>query len=164
MRKPQTSPTSPPSAGEDRRGESGHLGYLLRQANVAFRARLERALADLHVTQPQFVVLTMIGAYPGLSNADLARASLLTPQTLSVIVANLRKAGLVAAQPHPIHGRIVQLGLTPSGERTLAGCRERVATLETRLTQDLSRDEERAIRGWLVRIAVEGASGSGAVR
>ena len=38
-----------------------------------------RALDDLGVTGPQFVVLTLVGAYPGLSNADLARLSHLTP-------------------------------------------------------------------------------------
>ena len=30
----------------------------------------------------------MIGAYPGLSNADLARVAVLTPQTTNAIVAN----------------------------------------------------------------------------
>src|SRR5580704_12010022 len=67
-----------PKPGEGKRGEQGYLGYLLRQAAGAHRLRMERALADLDVTPPQFMVLTMLAAYPGHSNADLARVALLT--------------------------------------------------------------------------------------
>jgi DNA-binding MarR family transcriptional regulator len=35
--------------------------------------------------------LTMLAAYPGHSNADLARVAVLTPQTMSLIVANLER-------------------------------------------------------------------------
>jgi DNA-binding MarR family transcriptional regulator len=125
MRKPvmhksrsSAAPPRPPAPGEGKRGTEGYLGYLLRQAAVAYRTRLERALAELEVTQPQFAVLTMVAAYPGLSNADLARLSLLTPQTVSVIVANLKRSGLLASQPHAVHGRIRQLALTSRGEKS----------------------------------------------
>jgi hypothetical protein len=79
----------PPPPGQGKRGEKGYLGYLLRQAQAAARLTLERALADLGITPPQFVVLTMLRAYPGLSGADLARLALLTPQTVGVIIRNL---------------------------------------------------------------------------
>ncbi len=55
----------PPPPGEGKRGEQGYLAYLLRQAQAATRLTMERALADLGVTPPQFVVLTMLKAYPG---------------------------------------------------------------------------------------------------
>ena len=81
----------PPPPGEGKRGEQGHLAYLLRQAQAAARLTMERALAELGVTTPQFVVLTMLKAYPGLSGADLARVALLTPQTVGVIIRNLER-------------------------------------------------------------------------
>ena len=62
-----------PKAGEGKRGPEGHLGYLVRQANVAVRAAMEKALADIDATPAQFAVLTMIVAYPGISGAELAR-------------------------------------------------------------------------------------------
>lgn len=151
-----------PGPGEGKRGVEGHLGYLLRQAGAGVRARIEHALADLGVTQPQFVVLTMIGAYPGLSNADLARLALQTPQTVSVIVANLKRAGMVASRPHAVHGRIRQLDLTDAGRETLRRCRQRVGRVERQLTEGLSAKDEAAIRRWLVRLAAENAgAGSG---
>ncbi|SMF47947.1 DNA-binding transcriptional regulator, MarR family [Tistlia consotensis] len=164
MRKPSPSSCLPgppslapqlPEPGEAKRGEQGHLGYLLRQASVALRTRMERALADLEVTPPQFVVLTMVGAYPGLSNADLARLSLLKPQTVSVIVGNLKRSGALVSRPHPVHGRIRQLALSETGERSLARCRRRVDALERRLAAGLSAAEEAAVRRWLVSVALE---------
>ncbi|MFN5716366.1 MAG: MarR family transcriptional regulator, partial [Bradyrhizobium sp.] len=56
-----------PPPGQGKRGEQGYLAYLLRQAHAASRLSMERALAQLGVTSPQFVVLTMLKAYPGLS-------------------------------------------------------------------------------------------------
>jgi DNA-binding MarR family transcriptional regulator len=145
-----------PRPGEGKRGEDGYIGYLLRQAGGAYRLRTERALADLAVTPPQFVVLTMLVAYPDLSGADLARLAMLTPQTVSVIVANLERAGSVMRRAHPVHGRIQTLEVTESGKALLAQCRERVQKLEAQLVVGLTAEEQRTIRRWLASVAVEG--------
>lgn len=155
----KTNPPSIPAPGEGKRGEDGYMGYLLRQAAGAHRLRLERALADLGVTQPQFAVLTMLAAYPGLSNADVARLALLTPQTVSVIVANLERAGSLGRKPHAVHGRIQHLDLSDSGTALLKTCRERVHALEKELARDLSGEEERTVRRWLVAVATASTTG-----
>ncbi|MVA25700.1 MarR family transcriptional regulator [Agrobacterium vitis] len=142
-----------PEAGQGKRGEDGYLGYLLRQGANAYRNRVEQDLDDLHLTQPQFSVLTMLAAYPGHSSADMARLSLLTPQTMTVIVANLMKAGLVERRPHPIHGRIQQLDLTEIGHHRLNEAKKRVYALENELITGLSQNDETVIRCWLVRLA-----------
>ncbi|QEL55420.1 MarR family winged helix-turn-helix transcriptional regulator [Chromobacterium paludis] len=142
-----------PAPGEGKRGEDGHIGYLLRQAAAAHHLRMERALADLAITPPQFSVLTMLAAYPGHSNADLARLAMLTPQTVSVIVANLKKAGLVEATPHARHGRIVHLQLSGRGAELLEESKRRVSVLEKNMLEQLSGEDELAIRRWLARLA-----------
>ncbi|WP_343714611.1 MarR family transcriptional regulator [Inquilinus sp.] len=145
-----------PRPGEGKRGEAGYFGYLLRQAGGAYRLRMERALADLEVTPPQFTALTMIAAYPGLSSADVARLAVLTPQTVSVIIANLERAGSVRRRPHPVHGRILTLEITDNGQTLLARCRERVLVLEKQLAAGLTAEEEAVIRRWLAAVAAEG--------
>src|SRR5712691_11296350 len=127
-----------PRPGERKRGEAGYLGYLLRQAAGAYRLRMERALAEIEITPPQFSVLTMLAAYPGHSNADLARIALLTPQTVSVIVSNLIRIGAVVRRPHAIHGRIQHLELSRSGHALLAKCRTRAHAVERDLNTGLS--------------------------
>ena len=154
MRKSPTS-ASFPKIGEGKRGIEGYLGYLLRQAGAAYRLRMEHALSDLGVTPPQFSVLTMLVAYPGLSNADLARLSLLTPQTVSVIVANLERSDRITRRSHATHGRIQHLDVTDVGKRLLAKCRLRVHALERQLAAEISPEQEQAIRHWLVSVATE---------
>jgi len=145
----------PPPPGQGKRGEAGHLGYLLRQAQAASRLAMERALARLGVTPPQFVVLTMLRAYPGLSGADLARVALLTPQTVGVIIRNLERDGAIVKSPHPVHGRMLQWTLTRRGNARLKTCRRHVMALELRLAAGLNRKTRAAIRGWLSKIATD---------
>jgi DNA-binding MarR family transcriptional regulator len=145
----------PPPPGQGKRGEQGYLAYLLRQAQAAARLAMERALADLGVTPPQFVVLTMLRAYPGLSGADLARVALLTPQTVGVIIRNLERDGAIRKTPHPIHGRVLQWALTRRGETRLDKCRRRALGIERRLMAGLPKQAQLTVRRWLARIAAD---------
>jgi DNA-binding MarR family transcriptional regulator len=139
-----------PSPGQGKRGEEGYLGYLLRQAQAAARLTLERALAELGVTPPQFIVLTMLKAYPGLSGADLARVAL-----LGVIIRNLERDRAIRKAPHPVHGRVLQWTVTRRGLMLLEKCRRPVIALERRLAAGLSPQALRAIRRWLAQIAAD---------
>ena len=138
-----------PSPGEGKRGPEGHLGYLLRQAQASVRGAMDRTLSDLGVTSPQFAVLTMIVAYPGVSGADLARLTYLTPQTINVIVGNLERGGAIEKSAHATHGRILRLHATAKGQALLKRCRSRVADIESEIAGLLGKDEERIIRRWL---------------
>jgi DNA-binding MarR family transcriptional regulator len=158
-RKPLPAPdragVRPPSPGKGKRGEQGHLAYLLRQAQAATRLTLERRLADLGITPPQFAVLTMLRAYPGLSGADLARVALLTPQTVGVIIRNLERDGAIKKTPHPVHGRVLQWTLTRGGGALLDQCRRPVQALERRLIAGLGAKAQATVRRWLSKIAAD---------
>jgi len=145
----------PPPPGQGKRGEQGYLAYLLRQAQAATRLAMERALADLGATPPQFVVLTMLRAYPGLSGADLARVAMLTPQTTGVIIRNLERDGAIRKTPHPVHGRVLQWTVTRRGAALLDKCRRHAQVIERRLVAGLSANGQRTIRRWLAQIAAD---------
>ncbi|MES2414959.1 MAG: MarR family transcriptional regulator [Pseudomonadota bacterium] len=142
-----------PAPGEGKRGEQGHIGYLLRQAGVVHRVMMEAALADVDVTLPQFLALTMLVAYPGASGAELARLSLLTPATMSVIITNLEKAGMVMRRAHAVHGRIQHIEVTEAGKKLLAQCKLRATRAEAQLLDGVSAADEKAVRRWLAGIA-----------
>ena len=152
---PDLAGVRPPPPGRGKRGEQGHLAYLLRQAQAATRLTLERRLADLGITPPQFAVLTMLRAYPGLSGADLARVALLTPQTVGVIIRNLERDGAIKKTPHPVHGRVLQWTLTRRGGALLDKCRRPVQALERRLMAGLSATAQATVRRWLSKIAAD---------
>ena len=155
--KPAASPPAPavPPPGQGKRSEQGYLAYLLRQAQAAARLTLERSLWEIGVTPPQFIVLTMLKAYPGLSGADLARVALLTPQTVGVIIRNLERDGAIQKTPHPVHGRALQWTLTQHGLTLLEKCRRPVVALERRLASGLTPQALAAIRRWLAQIAAD---------
>jgi DNA-binding MarR family transcriptional regulator len=152
---PELAGVRPPPPGRGKRGENGYLAYLLRQAQAATRLTLERALADLGVTPPQFAVLTMLRAYPGLSGADLARVALLTPQTVGVIIRNLERSGAIKKTPHPVHGRVLMWTLTRRGGTLLDKCGRHVRALERRLATGLTAKAQTTVRRWLSKIAAD---------
>jgi DNA-binding MarR family transcriptional regulator len=135
-------PGKVPRPGEGKRGPQGHLGYLVRQASVA-------VLADIEITPPQFSVLTMIVSYPGVSGADLARLTFLTPQTINVIVRNLERMGAIRKAADAEHGRILRLTATAKGQALLKRCRARVREVDDRLAALVGRDDEKVVRRWL---------------
>ena len=129
------------------------LDDLLRRAAATQRLGVERALADLGVTPTQCAVLAVVVATPGLSNAEVARIERLTPQTTSLVLANLERKGLVARRPHETHGRILRAEATEAGSRMLAECRARLAGPCRRLAAAAPPDGEREIKAWLARLA-----------
>ncbi len=155
VQNPDPAGIRPLPPGRGKRSEKGYLAHLLRQAQAAARLALERALADLGVTPPQFALLTMLRAYPGLSGADLARVALLTPQTVGVIISNLERDGAVRKTPHPVHGRVLQWSLTRRGATLLDKCRRHAMALERRLMSGLGAKGQATVRRWLSKIAAE---------
>ena len=97
----------------------------------------------------------MIVAYPGVSGAELARLTFLTPQTINVIVRNLVRGGTIEKTAHAVHGRVLRLTATAKGQALLKRCRSRVQEVEGRIAGLAGKDEEKAVRRWLVAVAEE---------
>jgi hypothetical protein len=89
----------PTNLGDGFRGPDGRVGYLLRQAHQAFRTAAQAELATLELTFPQYSVLSVADAEPGLSGAELARDTMLTPQTTNEIITLLVAADLLERRP-----------------------------------------------------------------
>jgi len=142
-----------PGLGEGKRGARGHIGYLLRQATFAVRSVHDAALEKAGLTVPQFLVLNLLDAYPGISGADLARIAQLTPQTINLIVRKLEQDGLIVRREHESHGRVLRMTLTPAGRARLKRCKALSKTIERRLLALLDRPTERKVRRWLIEVA-----------
>jgi DNA-binding MarR family transcriptional regulator len=142
-----------PEVGEAKRGLEGYLTYLLRQANASVRLALDRALAEEGVTFPQHSALTMIRAYEAISAADLARLTMLTPQTVNGVVRALEARGAIRKEPDVTHGRILRLAMTPEGRALNTRCRALTAPIEAAIEAQIPAQLEGAIRQWLVQVA-----------
>ena len=149
----------PTSIGTGFRGPAGRIGYLLRQAHQAFRAAAQAELAALGLTLPQYSVLSVAGAEPGLSGAELARDSMLTPQTTNEIIALLVKAKLLERRPDARDRRVRRMIVTEAGQELLARARPAVHVVERRMTASLSDADLALLRGWLSDCARNLAAG-----
>jgi len=88
-------------------------------------------------------VLSILRDRTGLSNAQLARRSFVTPQSMNEVIASLERDGLVARSPAANHGRVLETSVTEAGLAVLARCDEAVNEMEGRMLGDLD-DEARA--------------------
>jgi DNA-binding MarR family transcriptional regulator len=141
-----------PKAGEGKRGEDGHVGYLMRQASAAMKQSFERRLRPLGLTHPQFVILTMCKAYGARSGADLAHLAHLTPQTVTVITSNLVRARYLKRQPDPNHAKVVLFAITEKGAGLLAKARTMLEEVEASFTSGLTSIQLNLIQKWLVSV------------
>ena len=142
-----------PRVGERYRGVEGHSGYLLRQAWQAFRGAMENALRAHGLSGAQYAALGVLARDPGMSGADLARASGTTPQAMNGVVVTLERDGLVERRPHATHGRILEIRLTPEGKRRLDAASPAVRKLERTIEEGLTTDQVAAVKTWLVDAA-----------
>ena len=104
--------------------------YLVRQANAAVRARLERCLRDTNITISQYTVMSQLASRNALSSAKLARINHVSPQTMNELVVNLAGRGLVERQEDADNRRILLVSLTEEGRATLKECDRLVDKLE----------------------------------
>lgn len=78
--------------------------YAVGRFHTALRAVLSQSLKAHDLTVPEFTALSVLSRRSGLSNAQLARRSLVTPQAMNQVLASLEGKGLVARQQASGHG------------------------------------------------------------
>src|SRR4051794_21952686 len=145
--------TRAPEPGQQYRGVEGHLGYLLRQAQHAFATAMDERLRSHGLTRPQFGVLSVLVADPGLSAADLARAAMVTPQAINLLVSALEQDGLIRREKHPTHGRVRRLFPTEAGKRRVREAYPTVIQLEEEIAASMSDRQLATVKRWLVEVA-----------
>lgn len=125
------------------------VGYELKRAQQALRLKMDRTLRDLGLTTPQYAALAALEQNPGASNAALARACFMTPQTMLEILKGLEKLGWVVRQAHPEHGRILRTLLNEEGKRRLQQAHSRIVQIETQMLKGLDAAAQQQLRHWL---------------
>lgn len=142
-----------PSSGE------GWIGYGLKIAQYRLRQRLEAELAGTGVSVSQNAVLLAIGDSPRISNASLARAAFVTPQSMQGMLVTLERDGFIVRTPHPEHGRIIMTELTKKGRTAAQAGMIAAEAVERQMLSNLTDDEAELLRDLLQRCAdaLEGA-------
>lgn len=107
--------------------------WTLVQAGHVIGRRFHAAFAEVGLTPTQFGVLLELDLHPGMTNGQLARSVLVTPQSTSELMASLQKLGLVHRDTPVGRGHPVPAQLTPAGRAVLARCTTAVADVQASL-------------------------------
>ncbi|MFF0431759.1 MarR family winged helix-turn-helix transcriptional regulator [Streptomyces sp. NPDC004327] len=127
------------------------LLYSVKQVELATRARLDDLLKPSGVTALQYTALTVLERRDGMSAAELARNSFVTPQSMSDLVGALERRGLISRSPDPVSRRRHVISLTDDGRALLALHAPAVRQLEDEMLKDFTAGERTVFRDLLNR-------------
>lgn len=117
-----------------------HLGYFLRRAQVWVFQDFIKTLSAVDLRPAQYSVLVVIGANPGLSQAELADRLAIERARLVHMLDHLQKRGLTERLPSPTDRRTHALQLTREGQKVLKRAKALANKHEERLAQRLGPD------------------------
>jgi DNA-binding MarR family transcriptional regulator len=125
------------------------ITYLVEQLERAVRQSTDRVVRRYGLTTPQFTALSILAQHPGMSSAQLARRSFVTPQAANELVAALERKGLVRRHADIHNLRVLEMHLTEGGEHTLEQCSHGVLDLERRMLAGLTPEAGAQLRALL---------------
>lgn len=141
----------PVEEGLDEDSADVRISYVLGRLDRALRQHLDHVLAPLEVTTPQFTALSVLSRRDALSNAQLARRSLITPQSMFAVLRALERKGLIARSTSPDHGRVRHTRLTPAGRELMVRCDAAVDAVERQMLGAFSAAERQTLMGLATR-------------
>jgi DNA-binding MarR family transcriptional regulator len=127
------------------------LSYVIGRLERVLRRRLTAAVEPNGLTLPAYTALSVLRAQNGLSNAQLARRSFVTPQSMSEVLTLLVDKGYVRRRADPGHGRVIRTELTTSGRRALERCDRAVDLVEQEMLGDFDAGEVTSLGRQLIR-------------
>ncbi|MFD7744730.1 MarR family winged helix-turn-helix transcriptional regulator [Streptomyces sp. NPDC059698] len=128
------------------------LGNTIKRAEQALIARKTQAMRQFDLTVPQYSVLLLLSLFPsGMSAAQLARESMVTPQTMSTVLANLEKHGLMEREPSPLHQKVIVNKLTRAGRAVLKKADKEAVRVEDGLRAEYTPEEFEQFEDFLER-------------
>ncbi|GIE87523.1 MarR family winged helix-turn-helix transcriptional regulator [Actinoplanes regularis] len=114
------------------------LLYLVKQLELAVRARLDELVRRHGITALQYTALTVLERHDGLSAAQLARDSFVTAQSMADMVRTLETRALIRRERNPANRRELLIHLTDEGRSLLAAVEAPVRELEARMIAKLT--------------------------
>jgi DNA-binding MarR family transcriptional regulator len=124
--------------------------YLLKQVELASRARLDEIVRPAGLTALQYTALTVLERHDDMSSAQLARRSFVTAQSMADMINALEGRALIERHRDRADRRRLVVSLTAQGRALLDRYRPEVAALEQTMLAGLSGPEAATLRAALV--------------
>lgn len=99
---------------------AGWVGFNLRMAQAAAFQAFSRLAKEIGTRPGRFATLMLIGRNPGISQTALSRANGRDKSSLTPVLNDLARRGLITRRRTRTDQRAYRLTLTPAGRRLLA--------------------------------------------
>lgn len=119
--------------------------YLLGRVDHGVRRRLAKRAERWDLSVAEFTTLSVLRARPGLSNAQLARRALTSPQSINGVLGGLEKRGLITRTVDPGHRRILRATLTPRGAAVIRAAEASINELQEELLDGIPAHERELV-------------------
>src|SRR5689334_1966789 len=122
------------------------VSYLVKWVERGLRTQLDAVLAGYDLTTPEYTALSVLHERDGLSSAQLARRTFVTPQAMNQLVISLERRGLIARRPNAEHRAVLKTSLTRAGRVLVERADRATHAIEERLLSGLSAAQVNGLR------------------
>ena len=122
------------------------LTYLVKQLQEAMRTQLDQITQQFGLTPKQYTALSVLAKHAGISSAQLARLTFVTPQAANEMVTTLESKGFLTRSVHHANRRRLEVELTRAGTAALTKCDALVEQLETYVFRNVAPGEQARFR------------------
>lgn len=137
----QTAPDESPHAPS--------LIYIVGRVNQGLIREMRTLLCEWDLSVQEYTSLSVLQLRPGLSNAQLARRALVTPQSMLEILAKLENRNLVRRAVDTERRRVIRNELTEQGEQVLELAGPAIGELQERIFAGLTNAQRKVVTGAL---------------
>ncbi len=134
---------------------AGWVGFNLRMAQAAAFQAFSRLAQEIGTRPGRFATLMLIGRNPGISQTALSRANGRDKSSLTPVLNDLARRGLVVRRRTRTDQRAYRLSLTPTGRRVLAELTRCARAHEKSLDRIIGAREQKMFLRALKRIIVQ---------
>lgn len=133
-------------------GIDNSVGYLLRRGASLMREQLETAFADAGLTFVQWVTLSRVSHDPSLTPGELCRDLRHDSGAFTRILDHLEHGGLIRRTRSDQDRRVVELQVTPAGQRAVDALRPLVVERLNHALADFSAADVATLTALLKRL------------
>jgi DNA-binding MarR family transcriptional regulator len=134
---------------------AGWIGFNLRMAQETSFHAFSRRSREIGESPGRFATLTLIGRNPGISQTELSHANGRDKSSVTPVVEDLVRRGLVERKRERSDRRAYRLNLTPAGRKTLVDLMRCARRHERNLDRLIGRGERKRFLTILKKIAAE---------
>jgi DNA-binding MarR family transcriptional regulator len=131
------------------------IGFNLRVAQEATFQAFSHRSQEIGESPGRFAALTLIARNPGISQTELSLASGRDKSSVTPVVEDLVRRGLIERKRVRSDRRAYRLNLTPAGKKTLATLTRCARVHERKLERIIGRQDRRRFLAILKKIAAE---------